>query len=459
MNNATKLTATVSATTLIAVLAAGTAFAQSADDMVFPIGEDPRFSWGDLERFEQLDLSGQEIKVLGPWSGTEGDAVNSVLATFEAVTGAEVIYTGSGSMEQQIMIDFQAGSPPDVTAFPQPGLASDLAAQGGLAPLGDEMAAWVAENYAAGSSWVDLATFPDENGAPQFFGLFYKIDLKSLVWYSPDNLEDAGYDVPATMEELLEVSAALVEDGETPWCIGLGSGDATGWPATDWVEDIMLRIHTPDVYDAWVTNEIPFNDPQVIEAIETFGSFARNPDWVDGGVEAVGAGDFRDSALGLFSVPPKCYFHRQASFIPAFFPEDVELGLDADFFYFPSYESKELGNPILGAGSLWAITKDGEASRALIDFLTTALAHELWMANSSFLTAHKGANLDTYFNDTLRKQGEIILDATVFRFDASDLMPGAVGAGSFWTGMIDYVGGKDAAEVTAAIQETWDAIK
>ncbi|MEM1399891.1 MAG: ABC transporter substrate-binding protein, partial [Pseudomonadota bacterium] len=314
-------------------------------------------------------------------------------------------------------------------------------------------------NYAAGSSWVDLATFPDQSGEPQFFGLFYKIDLKSLVWYSPDNLDDAGYDVPTTMEELLDVSASLAEDGEKPWCIGLGSGDATGWPATDWVEDLMLRLHTPDVYDAWVTNAIPFDDPRVIEAIDTFGSFARNPDWVDGGVEAVGAGDFRDSVLGLFAVPPKCYFHRQASFIPAFFPEDVELGLDADFFYFPSYEAKELGNPILGGGSLWAITNDSDASRALVDFFTTALAHELWMANSSFLTPHKGANLDAYLNDTLRKQGGIILDATVFRFDASDLMPGAIGAGSFWTGMIDYVGGAEAAEVTGAIQETWNAIK
>ncbi len=448
-----------SAAALLLGVSCGPAMAQSAEDIVFPIGEDDRFHWDTLDRFQAIDLAGQTITIMGPWSGTEGDVVNSVLATFEAATGADVVYTGSGSMEQQIMIDFQAGSPPNIAAFPQPGLAADLAAQGGLAPLGDDLRDWVGENYAAGSSWVDLGTFPDQSGTPQFFGFFYKIDLKSLVWYSPDNLEDAGFDVPTTMEELLATSEEIAAGGEAPWCIGLGSGDATGWPATDWIEDLMLRTQPVEVYDDWVTNDIPFDDPRVVNAIEVFGTFARNPDWVDGGAAAVGAGDFRDSPRGLFSVPPKCYFHRQASFITSFFPEDIELGLDADFFYFPSFESEDLGNPILGAGALWAITDDSEGTRVLFDFLTTPLAHELWMAQASFLTPHKGVNLETYVNDIARKQGEIILDATVFRFDASDLMPGAIGAGSFWTGMIDYVGGESAEDVAEAIQVKWDSIK
>ncbi len=440
-------------------LSGGTAFAQSAADIVFPIGEDPRFNWEDLERFQAMDLSGEEITILAPWMGSEGDIASSVLATFEAATGADVVYAGSGSMEQQIMIDFQAGSPPNLAAFPQPGLAADLAAQGGLAPLGDEMRDWVRENYAAGQSWVDLGTFPDENGEPQFYGLFYKVDLKSLVWYSPENLEDAGYDVPETMEDLIAVSDALAAGGEFPWCIGLSSGDATGWPATDWIEDIMLRTQPPEVYDAWVTNEIPFTDPRVVNAIEIFGMFARNPDWVEGGATAVAAMDFRDSVAGLFTFPPRCYFHRQASFIPAFFPEGIELGLDADFFYLPAYASEDLGTPVLGAGTLWAITDDSEGTRALLDFLTTPLAHELWMAQATFLTPHLGVNLDTYANDTLRRQGEILQSATTFRFDASDLMPGAIGAGALWTGMIDYVGGESAEDVAAAIQQTWDSLR
>jgi alpha-glucoside transport system substrate-binding protein len=430
-----------------------------AQNLVFPIGEDARFAWSDLERFEEMDLSGQTIQVFGPWLGPDRDLVLSIFAYFEAATGANIDYAGSDSFEQQIVIDTQAGSPPHVAIFPQPGLAADLASRGNLLPLGDELRDWTLENYAAGQSWVDLGTYADQAGNEQFFGFFYKVDLKSLVWYSPDNFADAGYEIPTTMEELIALSDQIVADGDTPWCIGLGSGDATGWPATDWVEDILLRTQPPEVYDGWVTNEIPFNDPRIVNAIELFGSFAKNDAYVDGGAASVGATDFRDSPAGLFTVPPRCYMHRQASFIPSFFPEGTELGVDADFFYFPPFAGEDLGNPVLGAGTLWALTRESEAARVLLDFLTTPLAHELWMAQSGFLTPHLGVNLDAYANETLRGQGEILQGATTFRFDGSDLMPGAIGAGAFWRGMVDFVAGASATEVANNIQRAWDALR
>lgn len=151
--------------------------------------------------------------------------------------------------------------------------------------------------------------------------------------------------------------------------------------------------------------------------------------------------------------------HRQASFIPAFFPEGTEMGLDADFFYFPAYEGKELGNPVLGAGTIWSITNDSDGARALMEFLKSPIAHEVWMAQQGFLTPHKGVNTDLYATDTLKKMGEILLNADTFRFDASDLMPGGVGAGAFWTGMVDYAGGAAASDVAAEIQSSWDALK
>lgn len=441
---------------VLSVMIAAPAIAQ---DLKFPIGEDSRFHWDDLKKFDAMDLSGQEVTVLGPWLAADRDLVESMLAYFENATGAEVAYAGSDSFEQQIVIDIQAGSPPNLAVFPQPGLAADQASKGGLVPLGDETKQWVLDNYAAGQSWVDLGTYADPDGNSQLYGFFYKVDLKSLVWYVPENFEDAGYQVPSTMEELIALSDQMVADGETPWCIGLGSGDATGWPATDWVEDLMLRTQAPEVYDGWVSNEIAFDDPRVVEAIETFGSFAKNDAWVDGGAASVGVTDFRDSPQGLFDVPARCYMHRQASFIPSFFPDGTELGTDADFFYFPSYAEKDLGNPVLGAGTLWAITQDSEATRALLEYLKTPLANEIWMAQTGLLTPHKGVNVEAYANETLRKQGEILLNATTFRFDGSDLMPGAIGAGSFWTGMVDYVSGSSAEEVATAIQRSWDAIK
>jgi alpha-glucoside transport system substrate-binding protein len=171
------------------------------------------------------------------------------------------------------------------------------------------------------------------------------------------------------MEELKALTEQIVADGETPWCIGLGSGGATGWPATDWVEDMMLRTQPPDVYDVGVPTRSRSPIPRVIAAIEEFGWFARNDQFVAGGAGNVATTDFRDSPKGLFSSPPQCYMHRQASFIPAFFPEGTEVGEDADFFYFPAYADKDLGKPVLGAGTLWAITKDSPGAQALIEFL------------------------------------------------------------------------------------------
>lgn len=434
--------------------------AAAGGHLAFTPGEGD-FSWDAYEAWaaNAPDLSGQEVTIFGPWLAPEDDFFRSAIAYFTEATGANVTYTGSDGFEQQIVIDAEAGSPPNIAVFPQPGLAANMAAQGLLSPLGAGMADWVSENYAAGSSWVDLGTYGDANGDDQFYGFFYNVNVKSLVWYVPENFEDAGYDIPESMEELIALSEQIIADGDTPWCIGLGSGPATGWPATDWVEDIMLRTQSPADYDKWVTNELAFNDPKVIEALETFGMFAKNDAMVAGGSAAVGSTDFRDSPAGLFSSPPQCYMHKQASFIPAFMPEDVVIGEDADFFYFPSFDGKDLGNPVLGGGTLMAVTDESDATMAFMEYLQQPLAHEIMMAQTGFLTPHSGVNLDAYKDATLRGQGEILQNATTFRFDGSDLMPGAIGAGTFWTGMVDFVGGASATDVADAIQQSWDALK
>jgi alpha-glucoside transport system substrate-binding protein len=399
------------------------------------------------------------VTVFGPWLGPDQENVEAVLADFAAVSGHQVSYVGSDSFEQQVLVDTAAGSAANVSVFPQPGLAADLASGGFLTPLAAGTADWVRNNYAAGQSWVDLGTYTGAGGEEELYGFFYKVDVKSLVWYSPENFEDAGYDVPQTMEQLKALTKQIVADGGTPWCIGLGSGGATGWPATDWVEDMMLRTQSPTDYDLWVSNEMKFNDPKVVAAIDEFGWFAGNDDYVAGGAGAVASTDFRDSPKGLFSSPAQCYMHRQASFIPAFFPEGTSVGEDADFFYFPAYATKDLGSPVLGAGTLWGITNDSPGAHDLIAYLQTAKAHEIWMALKGFLTPHKGVDTSVFSDPTLKKMNDILLGATTFRFDGSDLMPGGVGAGSFWTGMVDYAGGKSAQQTADEIQASWDALK
>lgn len=440
----------------------GGATGAMAQDLKYPKGEGA-FSWDALQQFADAhqDLKGQKLTIWGPWrEGGDQEQFETVLAYFEDATGVEVEYGSSENYEQQAQIDAAAGSPANITILPQPGLLADMAAKGYLVPLGDDVKAMVEETNAAGSSFVSLGTYKDKDGNEAFFAAPYKADLKSLVWYSPDNFADAGYEVPQTYEDLKALTEKMVADGNTPWCIGLGSGGATGWPATDWIEDIMLRMYPPEDYDAWVSNELKFNDPKVVAAIEEFGWFAKDDKKVAGGTAAVGTTDFRESPLGLFSVPPQCYMHHQASFIPSFFPEGTELGVDADFFYFPPMASKpELGNPVLGAGTLVTITKDSPAARAFIEFTQNPISNEIWMAQSGFLSVNKKVNPDTYGNDTLKKEGDILLAATTFRFDGSDLMPGAIGAGSFWTGMVDFVGGQSAQAVADKIQQSWESAK
>jgi alpha-glucoside transport system substrate-binding protein len=430
-----------------------------AQNLSFPVGEGA-FNCASYEEFKAAHggNDGKELTISGPWLGPDQELVESMLAYFEAATGIDVKYVGSDSFEQQVRIDAEAGSSANISVFPQPGLTADLAKLGFVAPLTDADAAWLRDNYAAGQSWVDLASFSGPDGNPALFGFFYKVDVKSLVWYNPENFEDAGYEVPQTMEELKALTDQMVADGVTPWCIGLGSGGATGWPATDWVEDLMLRTQSPADYDAWVSNELKFNDPKVVGAIEEFGWFIEDGR-VAGGKGAVATTDFRDSPKGLFSSPPQCMMHRQASFIPSFFPEGTQMGVDADFFYFPAYAEKDLGKPVLGAGTLFGITKDSPEARIFVEWLKTPIAHEVWMAKSGFLTPHKGVNTELYGDATLKKMGEILLGADTFRFDGSDLMPGAIGAGAFWTGMVDFAGGKSAQDVADAIQTTWDSLK
>ena len=411
---------------------------------------------GDFDKFKD-----EVVTIMGSMQGKDEENLRAMASCFEEVTGAVIKYSGSRDFAALIVADLRSNNAPNIAIFPQPGLAGDMAKEGHLIPLGQDAASWMAENYGAGQSWVELGTYADAKGEKHFYGFAFKQDLKSLVWYSPEQFDDNGYEIPQTMEELIALSDQMVADGNTPWCIGVESGNATGWTATDWMEDIMLRTTSPANYDRWVSNDLAFNSPEVINAMEMYGSFSRNDDYVAGGAASVATTFFGDAPKGLFSSPASCMMHRQASFIPAFFPkkgEEVVNG-EADFFYFPPFASQNLGRPVLGAGTLYTMTKESAATRAFFDYLQEAKAHEAWMSQGAFLTAHKGASPAAYASEAQRKQGEILTTATTFRFDASDLMPGAIGAGAFWSEMTAFANGQDAKTTADNIQAAWDAIK
>ncbi len=384
------------------------------------------------------------VTVLGVWSGDERTAFEEVVAPFTEESGITMQFEGTRDLAAVLTTRVEAGNPPDVAILPNPGQMVEFAKEGDLVDIGAFMdMGQLGQDYA--QSWLDLASYDGT-----LYGIFYKAAIKSLVWYSPAAFEAGGYEVPTNWDELIALSDQIVADGGVPWCLGIESGAASGWPATDWVEDIMLRTAGGAVYDQWVNHEIPWTDPAVKTAWEYFGQIATNEDYLYGGTTGVLSIFFGDSPAPIFDDPPGCYMHRQASFITGFFPEGVTEA-DYAFFPFPEIDSA-YGVPALGAADLLVVFKDTPQSRAFIEYLATPEAQEIWAAKGGFLTPNKRVSLDVYPDATFKAMAEALSAAALFRFDGSDLMPAAVGAGSFWSGTLDYVGGESLDTVLANIE-------
>ncbi|MEM9907169.1 MAG: ABC transporter substrate-binding protein, partial [Cyanobacteria bacterium P01_D01_bin.44] len=380
--------------------------------------------------------------------GEQQAKLEAALAPFEEETGIDVIYEGTDAFATLLPVRVESGDAPDIAMFPQPGLMNDFAAANQLIPVTEFMDQATLE-AAYPDTWLSLGTIDNS-----LYGIWYRASVKSLVWYSPSAFEERGYDIPETWDELMALSDRIVADGATPWCLGLESGDATGWPGTDWVEDIMLRTAGPEVYDQWVTHGIPFNDEQVKAAFVKFGEVILNPDYVVGGSVGSISTPFGDSPQGLFNEPPDCYLHRQANFISTFFPEGIVLGEDIDVFLLPGI-NEDFGVPVLVAGDVFAMFNDTPESRALMEYLATPTPHEIWAEAGGFLSPHQEVSLDVYPDPVSRKQAEFLTQAETIRFDGSDTMPGAVGTGTFWSGVVDYVAGSEVDEVLADIEASW----
>lgn len=388
-------------------------------------------------------LEDQTVTILGSLTGNGEEKLMAALAPFTEATGIEVAYEGSDAFATLVSVRAEAGNMPDVALFPQPGLMLDLAKQGYLQPQERDLMAELYNDY-----WLELATVDGE-----LYGVWMRADVKSLVWYNPAVFSAAGYTVPNSWDALERLMAQMVADGHTPWCMGLESGDATGWVGTDWVEDLLLRQAEPELYDQWVNHEIPFDHPAVEQALETFGQIARDASLVRGGATGVISTSFGDSPGELFTEPPGCYLHRQASFISDFLPEEAKPGETVDVFVLPPMKSQQ-DAPVLVGGVVFAQFNETPAARLLMEYLATVEAHEIW-AQNGYVSPHLGVTESAYLDVLKRRQAEILREAGVIRFDGSDLMPGEVGTGSFWMGVVDYVGGADARAVLQEIEASW----
>ena len=376
---------------------------------------------------------GGTVTVLGVWSGSELESFLAMVKHFEARTGVKVQL--EGSQENGVLTArIQSGTPPDVAVLSAPVQMREFARAGKLVPL-DSVLDMNAMRSQYGQSWMDLASVDGK-----VYGIFVKIALKGLIWYNPKAFASAGYTVPTTWDEMLTLTERIAAEGKTAWCIGLESSAASGWPATDWIEDIVLRTAGAAAYDKWSRHEIAWTDPAVRRAWELFGQIATNPKYAYGGRYGVLITNFKESAFPLFTNPPDCFLHHQATFIQDFIQQQypaLKPGEDFDFFAFPPIDPDV--PKIAGiAGDLFGMFRDTPQTRALIRYLTTPSAQAIWVKRGGTLSPNRRVPPEDYPDPLGRRAAQILTSADMVRFNASDLMPEAVNA-AFWKGTLDYV--------------------
>ncbi|MGH9192185.1 MAG: ABC transporter substrate-binding protein [Acidimicrobiales bacterium] len=380
------------------------------------------------------DLTGT-VNVLNAMEPEEADFIQGVV---DDLIGSEVGYEmeieDSSGFAEDFQIRAESGTL-DVALLPQPGAVADAVDQGAVSL--EDMGFDIAELEERFGEY--LMSLVEVDG--QHYGMPSNVNLKSMVWYPVDDFEAAGYEVPETFDDLIALSDQIVEDGSTPWCVGYESGGDTGWPATDWMEDIMLRTAGPDVYDQWVTHEIPFNDPAVLTAAETFGQVMFGDDYVLGGADQTPSIPFGDAPAPMFQDPPGCWLHRQASFITAQSGfEGTEAGTDYDWFPFPPIDQE---GTLIAGEFMVTFRNDPE----VVDFIERFSGEEVQCAQAgnvagSRLSPNLEVGPDCYADEILAGSSEVtntaLADGTA-RFDASDLMPPQVGSGAFWSEMMSYM--------------------
>jgi len=389
-------------------------------------------------------FKGTKVTAFGAFADADEVKFNQNVADFEAKTGIDIQYESSKQFEATISTRVDAGNTPDIVDFPQPGLMGNIAKTGKLIDL----TTFMSQDYLKGQyiqSWLDMATKPSgKDGKPTMVGVWERVNVKSLVWYPKKAFDAAGYKVPTTWDEMTKLEQQIAADGDTPWCIGIESGDATGWPATDWIEDVMLRTTSPENYDKWVLGQLKFSSPEVKHAADVVGSIWLDPKMVYGGTKSIVSTSFGDAPAPMFADPPKCWLHRQGNFITSFFPKDRNLqpGVDYDFFYLPPIDAQE-GRPALVGGDVWAMFNDRPEVRAVMEWFTRADHLKTWLASGGTIAPQKDIDLSWYGNDIDRGVAKILAEATTVRFDGSDQMPGEVGTGSFWKEMTSWVSGSE----------------
>jgi alpha-glucoside transport system substrate-binding protein len=341
-----------------------------------------------------------------------------------------------------------AGNPPDIAIYPQPGvLKSQTQSLFPLEDLGIDVEAITADEA---NGLGDIAVVDG-----QTFGLPYSINVKSLVWYNPAAFEAAGLTVPTTDAEMTALQEQIISQNlGYPWCVGLESGAATGWPATDWLEEYVLRYGGLEEYNAWIAGDVLFDSPLVTEAGDKVAEELLGEGKINGGGAAAATTAFQTAGNQLFvsgKENGQCFMMRQGSFIADFFPDEIKAQIadgdltNIDFFQLPSPEGTDTA--MLGGGDLVGAFTDSDEVKQVIEYITGKdFGTNGYASQAIFLSPHNDFDTSFYTTEFQKKAQELLAASTLFGFDASDQMPGEVGSGTEWTELTNWFTGQKTME-------------
>jgi alpha-glucoside transport system substrate-binding protein len=393
------------------------------------------------------------VTILGAYGGDEKKNFEKALAPFEKESGIDIQYTEDTDFTTTIKTRVAAGDTPDIGFFPQPGGLLEQADAGKVQPIDTFL------DYDA----IDRTLVPGLLESARLNGRVYgapmRLANKSIVWYPKKAWDAAGYKVPTTLDELFALTEQMKSDGiKQPWCMAWNADQATGWVGTDWIEQFVLSLDGPDVYNQWTSHQIPFDDPKVVDAFDEFGKIAKEGDNVYGGVKTVVQTQVAESMVPAFRDPPECMLERQGSFEISFLPAKIQADLDNEVgvFPFPSAAAGGEAPPILGGADLAALFNgnDDEAIEVM-KFLTSDKFGAEWAQAGGWLSPHKTFDASNYPNQTTKDIAKQATEASLVVFDGSDVMPKEVGSGTFWTGMVDWIQGKDSKSTASDIEGSW----
>ena len=392
------------------------------------------------------------VTILGAYGGDEQENFEASLKPFEDESGIDIQYTADTDFTTTIKSRVRSGDTPDIGFFPQPGGLLELAGQGYVQPIDTFL------DYDA----IDTTLVPGLLESARLNGRVYgapvRLANKSIVWYPKKAFEAAGYQVPKTLDELYALSDQIKADGIAPWCMAWNADQATGWVGTDWIEQYVLTLDGPDVYNQWTSHEIPFDDPQIVEAFDDFGKIAKTDGMVYGGVQTVVNTQVAESMVPAFKKSgPQCMLERQGSFEVSFLSPEIQADLDNQVGVFPFPSATEgTAPPILGGADLAALFNGNDDDAIeVMKFLTSDQFGAEWAQAGGWLSPHKTFDPANYPNQTTKDIAAAANDAPAVVFDGSDVMPKEVGSGSFWTGMVEWIQGASSQATAAKIEASW----